>query len=323
MCKSSGVDVAVIGLGLIGGSLLRALAAAGHRVTGFDADPTTREQAQAEGFAVAGSVAEAARDADLVVLAVPLPVLDDVLGELAGFAGLVTDVTSVKAPVLRLAGRHGLRRYVGGHPMAGKETSGFAASEAGLFDGCAWVLCLEPQGTGLEDWLTLAALFTSIGARIVPVTAADHDRAVAEVSHVPHLFAAVLAGSLLDRPLDATLAAGSFRDGTRVAATRAELIVAMCGGNRVEVSKALHRMIGELETMREQLESDPEQLLPYLRAAGGVRRTWPRAAGEPAGFPAEAETLLELGRAGGWITAVAEDRRHVVGIRPETDRNPA
>jgi prephenate dehydrogenase len=319
------VDVAVIGLGLIGGSLLRALAAGGHRVTGYDADEATRDQARdrapAEGFSVADSVAEAAIRAELVVLAVPLTVLDDVLGELAGFDGLITDVTSVKRPVLELAGKHGFRRYVGGHPMAGKETSGFAASEAGLFDGCAWVLCLEPHDTDLDDWLTLAELFTKMGARIVPVTAAEHDRAVAEVSHVPHLFAAVLAGSLLDSPLDATLAAGSFRDGTRVAATRAELIVAMSGGNRLEVGNALTRMIGELETMRDQLESDPDQLLPYLRAAGGVRRNWPQVPGEPARIPAVAETLLELGRAGGWITAVAPNRDHVVGIRPETDRN--
>jgi prephenate dehydrogenase len=315
------VDVAVIGLGLIGGSLLRALAAAGHRVTGFDADPPTRDQAAAEGFTVAGSVTEAAAGADLVALAVPLPVLPSVLDQLTPYDGLVTDVTSVKRPVQELAEKYGLPRFVGGHPMAGKETSGFAASDAGLFAGCAWVLCLEPHGTGLADWLTLAALFTGMGARVVPVTAAEHDRAVAEVSHVPHLFAAALAGRLIGNPLAATLAAGSFRDGTRVAATRAELIVAMCSGNRVEVGNVLRLLINDLEELRDDLESGSDDLLGHLRRAGDARRAWPPGAGEPVETAAGVAELLALGRDGGWVTAVAADHSSVTTMRPETDRN--
>src|SRR3954453_876223 len=227
MWESSGMDVAVIGLGLIGGSLLQALARAGHGVTGYDADPATRELARDQGWTVAGSVTEAVAGAELVALAVPLPVLPEVLTELAAHDGLITDVTSVKGPVRELAAKHGLHRFVGGPPMAGKEPSGFAAAEPGLFDGCAWVLCLEPGETDLADWLTLAALFTAVGARVVPVTAPEHDRAVAQISHVPHLLASALARQLEGNPLAGALAAGSFRDGTRVAATRAELIVAM------------------------------------------------------------------------------------------------
>ena len=320
MCESLRVNVTVIGLGLIGGSLLRALAAAGHQVTGYDADPTTRKSAETAGFAVAGSVPEAVAHAELVVLAVPLPVLPSVLRQLSRYDGLVTDVTSVKRPVLELA--TGLRRYVGGHPMAGKETSGFAAADPALFAGCAWVLCLEPHRTDLDDWLTLAALYTALGARVVPVTAADHDRAVAEVSHVPHLFAAALASQLAEEPLAGTLAAGSFRDGTRVAATRAELIVAMCGGNAVEVSNALHRLIGDLEEMRSAVETDAERFLtPIVAAAGELRRAWPSPSGAPATMPVGVHELLALGRAGGWVTAVAENRAEVTVMRPESDRN--
>jgi prephenate dehydrogenase len=311
------VKVAVVGLGLIGGSLLRALAAAGHEVTGYDADPATRELAGA-----AGSIAEAVAGAELVALAVPLPVLPEIFAELAGHDGLITDVTSVKGPVRELAAKHGIRRFVGGHPMAGKETSGFAAADRALFDGCAWVLCLEPHDTELTDWLTLAGLFTAMGARVVPVTAAEHDEAVAAVSHVPHLFATALAGQLIGNPLAATLAAGSFRDGTRVAATRAELIVAMCGGNAHAVHRVLTGLIADLEEMDRHLMADPERFLtPIVAAAGERRRHWPARGEGPTAMAAGVDELLALGRAGGWVTTVAENSATVTTMRPESGRN--
>ncbi|MFC4067045.1 prephenate dehydrogenase [Actinoplanes subglobosus] len=309
--------IAVIGLGLIGGSLLRALGGAGHDVVGFDADPATRELARESGFQVAGSVREAAFESDVAVLAVPLPILPEVVADLDGYGGLITDVTSVKGPVRDLLEG---RRFVGGHPMAGKETSGFAASEAGLFEGCAWVLCLEPHGTDLDDWLLLAGLFTAMGARVVPVTAAEHDTTVAQISHVPHLFAAVLADQLLSNPLAGTLAAGSFRDGTRVAATRPELIAAMCGGNWSSVHRELHLLIGELEQLAADLTlPDPiEALTFHLRRASEARRAWPSAEGRTDTLTADIQALLALGRSGGWVTSV--NGTEVVGKRPGPDR---
>jgi prephenate dehydrogenase len=207
--------------------------------------------------------------------------------------------------------------------MAGKESSGFAAADPGLFDGCAWVLCLEPQTTGLPDWLTLAELVTSLGARVVPVTAAEHDTAVAEVSHLPHLLAAALALRTPENPLAATLAAGSFRDGSRVAATRPEMIAAMCGGNAAAVRRVLHEVLGDLEQFEKDLGADDPQaaLLPALRLASAARNAWPPVAGEPAELPIRSDVLLRLGRVGGWITAVDKDRRKVVAMRPETGRN--
>ncbi|MEU8816080.1 prephenate dehydrogenase/arogenate dehydrogenase family protein [Actinoplanes sp. NPDC048796] len=313
------MNVTVVGLGLIGGSVLRALDASGHQVIGYDADPDTREAADGEGFTTATSIAEAVEGRDLVVLAVPLPALPPVVDELRGFPGLITDVTSVKGPVRALS--VDLPRFVGGHPMAGKESSGFAASEAALFTGCSWVLCLEPGETGLDDWLTLAALVTGLGARVVPITAGEHDRAVAQVSHVPHLFATALAGQLEGNPLAGALAAGSFRDGTRVAATRAELIAAMCGGNASAVGTELDRLISELQEVRGLLASaDPvEALVPALRPAVALRRAWPSRAGDVIELPLEIGPLLELGRAGGWVAAV--NGRTVEAIRPESDRN--
>jgi prephenate dehydrogenase len=320
------VNVAVIGLGLIGGSLLRSLAAHGHRVTGYDLGPQTREAARALADAthpdcrwqVADSIPEAAAGADLVVLAVPLPAIPGVLAELAGHPGLITDVTSVKGPVRDLlAGR----RFVGGHPMAGKESSGFLAADPDLFDGCAWVLCLEPDGTDLTDWLTLAGLCTRLGARVVPVTAAEHDRAVAQISHVPHLLAAALSTVLAGNPLAGTLAAGSFRDGTRVAGTRPELIAAMCGGNAPAVRQVLAGIISDLEEYGRELTADEPivALTDRLRMPSDLRRSWPPRPGAPVELAAEPDALLALGRAGGWITAVGDGT--VEAMRPGTDRN--
>ncbi|MEV6601389.1 prephenate dehydrogenase/arogenate dehydrogenase family protein [Actinoplanes sp. NPDC051346] len=335
------MNVAIIGLGLIGGSLLRALAAHGHQLTGYDIGATTREAAAAlakatptdssadepgaagQGTAptpgawrVADSIAAAVEGADVVVLAVPLPALPQVVAQLDHFSGVITDVTSVKGPVRDLLRG---RRYVGGHPMAGKEESSFLASDPHLFDDCAWVLCLEPE-TSLDDWLSLAALFTSIGARVVPAGADEHDEAVARISHVPHLLAAALANLIDGNPLAAALGAGSFRDGTRVAATRAELIAAMCGGNAAAVRRVLPGVVEDLGEYAGRLaEPDPvAALTPVLRRPGELRRGWPVAARVPVEVDPDREALLSLGRAGGWVTGVGGK---VVGLRPETDRN--
>ncbi len=326
------MDVAVIGLGLIGGSALRAMAGRGHRVTGFDADPATRATARTAAarvpaghrWQVAGTVRDAIAQAELVILAVPLPALPGVLDELADYDGLVTDVTSVKGPVRELAAARLRRgRFVGGHPMAGKETSGFAVSDPELFAGCAWVLCLEPDETALPDWLTVAELVTSLGGRVVPVTAAEHDATVAAISHVPHLLAAALALVLVDNPLAGTLAAGSFADGTRVAATRPELVAAMCGGNATAVHRALHQVLGDLDEFENALTAgDPvDELLPQLRLANTARNAWPPVPGEAAELPIRTDVLLRLGRVGGWVAGVDRERRTVVAMRPETDRN--
>jgi prephenate dehydrogenase len=328
------VNIAVIGLGLIGGSVLRALAVAGHRLWGYDANPAVRATARtaaaqappAARWQVAGGLADAVESAELVVVAVPLPAVDEVFHELvaAGYAGLVTDVTSVKAPVRELvAQRQGwphsrLAGYVGGHPMAGRETSGFTAADPDLFNDCAWVLCLE-EDTSLADWLTLADLFTRLGARVVPATADEHDRAVAAVSHVPHLLAAALAASVAGDPLALTLAAGSFRDGTRVAASPPALTASICAGNPPAVSAALATVSAALAGAATALETpDPiRSLRDWLAPGAEVRTGWPPRPATRLDLPANPGALLRLGRAGGWLTAVAPDRRTVAAARPQ------
>lgn len=326
------VNVAVIGMGLIGGSLLRALAAGGHWVIGYDLDPATRAMARTGAaqapanarWQVSASIADAVTNADLAVIATPLTAAPQVLDQIAGagFTGLVTDVVSVKEPMRELVARRlrgdGLRLsgYVGGHPMAGKETAGFAATDPNLFTGCAWVLCLEEE-TNLDDWLTMARLVTSLKARVVPTTADDHDRVVAAVSHVPHLLAVALASAIGD-PLAGTLAAGSFRDGTRVAGSPPELIAAMCGGNAGPVLDSLEAVLTQLDEARAGLESaDPiAAIRKWAAPAHAARSRWPHGWGEPQQLPATADDLLALGDEGGWVIAVSSDGRTVTAARP-------
>jgi prephenate dehydrogenase len=326
--------IAVIGLGLIGGSLLRALAAAGHHVLGYDTNPATRATARTAAarapararWQITSSVPDAAAAVDIVVVAVPLPAVAGVFEALAavGYSGLVTDVTSVKGAVLDLASEHlrgggqSLAGFVGGHPMAGREASGFAAADADLLVGCAWVLCLEQQ-TSIGDWLRLAGLLTAaLGVRVVPATAADHDRAVATISHVPHLLAAALASHAAVDPLALALGAGSFRDGTRVAASRPGLTAAMCGGNAAATRTALDAVLADLAAARAALDGpDPIAALePWLTPGAQARAAWPPEGGRPQTVPAQAPALRELGQAGGWVTAVADDARTVTAVRP-------
>jgi prephenate dehydrogenase len=331
----SGVRVAVIGLGLIGGSVLRALATAGgHDVTGYDADPAVRGLARTAAGAsppefrwrMAASVRDATDDAELVVVAVPWLAFAGVIDDLAngGFSGLITDVMSVKAPPRAVIAdrwrRSGvaLAGFVGGHPMAGRETSGFASADASLFRGRAWALCLEPDETVLADWLQVATLATSLGARVVPVTADEHDKAVAAVSHVPHLVATALIRAVADNPLALALGAGSFHDGTRVAASPPGLTSAMCGANAVAVGAALDAFFEQLGQAEAALESpDPiGKLRGWFAPAAEIRAAWPAAPSAPMDVPANAPVLLRLGQAGGWITDVAPDGATVTAVRP-------
>jgi prephenate dehydrogenase len=326
------VNVAVIGMGLIGGSLLRALAEHGHTAIGYDLDPATRAMARtgaaqapkASRWQVAPSIADAVAQVELVVVATPLTAVAHVLDEVAsaGYSGLVTDVVSVKQPVRDLVERRlrgdGMRLagYVGGHPMAGRETAGFAAADPALFRACAWVLCLEEQ-TRLADWLTVARLVTGLGARVVPTTAEEHDRTVAAISHVPHVLAVALARAVED-PLAGTLAAGSFKDGTRVAGSAPDLIASMLGGNAGPVLDALETILDEIDDARTALESDDPIAAAriWVTPANAARSSWPHGWGEPKQLPATVDDLLNLGADGGWITEVSPDSRTVTAAYP-------
>lgn len=298
--------IAVIGLGLIGGSLARRLAGS-HEVIGYDAAPATRDLARAAGLTVRDQLAEAVQDASVAFAAVPLPALSTVVCQALSAGAVVTDVGSVKSPLYVAVRAPGLGgRFVGGHPMAGTDRSGFSASDPGLYDGAAWVLCLEPD-TDLASWLRVARTVTGIGARVVPSTAADHDAAVARISHLPHLLAAALAAAAAEAgPLALTLAAGSFRDGTRVAATAPELPTSMCRANRLAVAAAAADTVRRLQVA----QGDPG---PLIFSGHHARLAWENRHAVPADVPiGDADALLDLGRRGGWIERVGADTLSVL-----------
>lgn len=300
--------VAVVGLGLIGGSLLARLAT-DRSAVGFDSDAGTRALVRDAGFEVGPDLAGTVAGADLVVLAVPLPAIPGVLDELRTAlppTAVLTDVASVKGPV-RAADPPG--RYVGGHPMAGTEFSGFGAADPDLFARAAWVLCLD-DGTDTAAWLDLAELVTGIGAAVVPATAEAHDQAVALVSGLPHLFAATLANAAAGSELALSLAAGSFRDGTRVAGTRPVLAAALCDWNRAALTEAMSDAIGDLIAIRDSLVSGRSTLAEFDRA-NAVLQLLDRAGTRfdlPRNDPDLRGRLLDLGAAGGRVLAVDADR---------------
>jgi len=315
--------ICVLGLGLIGGSLARAAAAAGRTVWAATASESTAAAALADGYDVAPTTEEAlvrAQETDaLVVLAMPLPAVPGVLRRVHAVAPRcrLTDVVSVKVAVRDAVERYApTARYVGGHPMAGTAESGWAAGSATLFAGANWVVTVDDPaesgtlpGTDMEVWADVAELAWDCDARVVPATAEEHDAAVARISHLPHLLAAVLASvaaspELGDLPM--TLAAGSFADATRVADTRPELVLAMCEGNRPALLASVDDALGRLGAARGSLASTGG-LAATVNAGHQARQLWRAARSAPEVKVARdtpVARLRELGRSGqlivGW-----------------------
>jgi prephenate dehydrogenase len=234
--------VAVVGLGLIGGSLARALTRAGYTVVGVDRPRVLRLARRAHAVArTAATVERAAADADVVVLAASPATNLRLLRRVARAApfALVTDVGSVKVPIARVATSLGLR-FVGGHPLAGNEGSGFTASDAGLFRGRAWVL--TPVAAAASDVARVRRLVKAVGARPRTLTPAQHDRAVAFLSHVPQILAWALRDAARgDRVAarQAGIAGPAYRDMTRLARSPRSMWREILAQNRREVTRAL------------------------------------------------------------------------------------
>ena len=292
------MKIGVVGLGLIGGSLLRALGGAG-----YDADPAVREAAAAEGFEVAGEPAALA-GCELVLVAVPPASTAEVVEELLEALpdALVADTASVKAPLPR----H--ERLVGGHPMAGAETAGWAASTPVLLQGAPWAAC--PAGEELEPLLALSGAVDALGGRIVACTAEEHDAAVARTSHVPHLAAQALAGLAADGGLQAALAGTAFRDMTRVARSDPGLWTEILAANREACLLAVDELVARLGVLRTALGDDEatrmewEMGLRWLEAVDAARWHEPAWREEPVDGWAG---LLEHGRAGRAVRRLRRD----------------
>ncbi len=251
--------VCVLGLGLIGGSVVRAATAAGREVFGYNRSMEGVAAAKADGFDATENIEKAldraAQANALIVMAVPVPALPVVLEHIRGLAphAPLTDVTSVKAAVLDQVKAFGLlNNFVGGHPMAGTAHSGWAAGDGKLFTGAPWVLSVDDH-VDPDVWAMVMHLALDCGAVVVPARSHEHDAAAAAISHLPHLLAESLAATAAEVPLAFSLAAGSFRDGTRVAATAPDLVRAMCEANAEQLLPALDRSIDLLTRARASL----------------------------------------------------------------------
>lgn len=264
--------IALSGTGLIGASFGLALTEIGHDVTAWDPNREHLEIAFEAGAAdtvVDGFDELLAVSPELIVLAGPP---SGVIESLAGLEtdALVVDVAGVKVPIMEAVSSG--TRFVGTHPMAGRETAGPAAAGPALFRGAAWVVCTE--GASEEDVTLVEKLIESIGGRPLRMGAAEHDGAVAAISHGPQL----LAGSLVQHAVDTgsalDLAAGSFRDLTRVAASDPALWLDVLDTNRgavLDTIAALQDRLAELATAIE--DRDGEALASFLGAAQQIRRS--------------------------------------------------
>ena len=276
-------SVAVVGVGLIGGSFALAVRRAGlaSSIVGFDRDTAALQRAIEMGVIdrAAESSSDAARGAELVMVAVPVraigPVLHDVALALDADA-VVTDAGSTKAEVVRLARaelRERFPRFVPGHPIAGRETSGVESATADLFRGARVVLTpvAETAGGALA---TVRGLWEGVGARVATAAADDHDRVFAAVSHLPHMLSFALVSEIASRPDAAELlefAGGGFRDFTRIAASSPEMWRDIALQNREALLAELDRFGARLAVFRELIDRGEgpglERLMREARAA--------------------------------------------------------
>ncbi|HVK03383.1 MAG TPA: prephenate dehydrogenase/arogenate dehydrogenase family protein [Armatimonadaceae bacterium] len=287
--------MAIVGVGLIGGSLGLALRERGaaRRVVAIDRDAETRRIALARGAADAATddLAGGIAGAELVVLATPVGVtlglLPRVAAELAARPNvIVTDVGSVKGAVAR-AGASAFPQggFVAGHPMAGSERSGVAAAAPDLFAGATWALT-PTETTSPGDVARVAGLARAVGALPLLLDPEAHDAAVAVTSHLPHVLAYAL-GAVADEAARANprlfdLAAGSFASATRVAASPPEMWQGIASQNRAALARALRAYVAELEAVRVALESGDDGALGARFAAGHDAALRARAARSPA-----------------------------------------
>ena len=297
--------IAVVGFGLVGASFAAAVRAAypDTRVLAVDIDERTLAEAVERGWATDGALPDdpaferfVGDGCELVVLATPVGAAERYFEDLArwDYRGIVTDTASTKARITALAERvlpHP-ENFVPGHPMAGSEVNGIEGARPDLFKGAHWILCPDAD-TPAEHFPRLHELVTSIGARVIALPREDHDKAVAVVSHVPHIMASSLV-QLASRHADdqqalMRLAAGGFKDSTRIAAGSPELWCGIAFDNKDALSDGLDEIQGIIGAFADALASDDRAALTALLAdAAAARRALPAA------WVPSTERLLEV-----------------------------
>lgn len=291
----------IIGTGLVGGSVGLALRAAGWHVTGTDLDPARADRARER-----GAVDEIGTDglADLVLIAVPVGAVSGLATQALALhpTAAMTDVGSVKAPIVAAVDDP---RFVGGHPMAGSEQEGIDGSRADMFRGAVWVLT-PTTNTDAESYALVHSAISELGAEVVTLAPSNHDAVVAMVSHVPHLTAATLMGLAARKSEDQAvllrLAAGGFRDMTRISAGHPGIWPDICAENREAIVEVLDDLVAELSVVRGIVSGgDRVGLLDRLDEARQARLHLPGPAVRPDGL---VELLVPMDDRPGQLAAV-------------------
>ncbi|MDQ6776305.1 MAG: prephenate dehydrogenase/arogenate dehydrogenase family protein, partial [Actinomycetota bacterium] len=319
----TGSTIAVIGVGLIGGSIsLAARERLGAEVVGYDSSPPALTAALERGAVdrTASSIEEAVCGCATVFVAVPVGRLSEAVGAALAAAPpdcVVSDVGSTKRAVVA---DHDDPRFVGGHPLAGGETSGVEHARADLFDGATWYLTPAPSTSGM-GYERLYRLLRQLGAHPMAIDPDTHDTILATVSHLPHVLANVLvtqAAHALSAEEERLPATGpSFRDATRVAGASSAIWTDIYLSNRVALAAQIAEVIDRLGSVRDALiVGDEAAVTEWNDAAAIDRRRLLEAqlAGGPlfelrASVPNQpgviAQLALELGRSGVNITDMA------------------
>lgn len=332
--------VGIIGLGLIGGSLARRLAERGIRVVAWNHRPHPYAQAEADGIFCKSTLAELMdAEPDVVVLCNPLKAMPAMLDSLAPLMvehprTTITDVGSVKGMVREQVEAAGLGEcYVGAHPMAGNELSGWQAADPHLYDDALWAVTVD-SATNYQRFLDVAALITKgVGNRLIVLDDETHDKAAAMISHMPHVVSTALINELSDYPdrnIAAALAAGCWRDMTRVALTDPDRTRAMVEEDALNVEALLRRMAKRLTDMAGQLHDGDETDVIRFFAEGSPFRQYKSALTHASDGAAESlpereltvpesgwqQTLLFSARRGEAIIGFVNPRQAIIQLRP-------
>jgi prephenate dehydrogenase len=260
--------VTVAGVGLIGGSFALALRKAGFdgKIIGVSSPATIRAAIARGAIEEALPLAQAAEQSDVIYLAQPIEQILETLSVIDGSVRpgtLITDAGSTKHAIVERAHATILRgRFIGGHPMAGKEARGVEAADADLFRGRNYVL--TGSDAVLEMWLE------KMGARLVRLEPAEHDRLVALVSHLPQLLSTLLASLIAGVPEAARVAGPAAADLTRLALSPYDIWRDIFATNAAEIDRVLVAAIARLETLRENLQSRPDMQAAFARAAAAA-----------------------------------------------------
>jgi prephenate dehydrogenase len=291
MTSSEIQRVTVLGTGLIGTSVALAASRVGIDVTGWDPDARTLMRAAATGaLAAADGRAQAIAAAQLVVVCAPIaevaPVVADALRDAP--EAVVTDVASVKGAIVGAVServgaiRGGMARFVPGHPMGGSERSGPEHASASVLDGIVWAVAATP-GTDPAAAELVERFVAAVGARPIRMTPERHDRLVAFVSHLPQVASTALMGLAAteeaDEPDILLLAAGGFRDLTRLAASNPALWGEILGANQERIAEAIDRFVVRLQRLRTEITEGRTE--DVVRSFDEAKRARLRLAAKP------------------------------------------